>query len=117
MKRYTAQVRLQDSSIKPQQIKAEIERAFLYRRLPSIYRLGTVTQTDSNTVQIEIASELERDELSQFLSSLEAKLAIHVQRGGWGWPLTGTDKQVIGLLNDPYASIEAQQRCWRNLHL
>ena len=109
MKRYTAQIRLQDSSLGPQQIKAEIERAFLYRRLPSIYRLATVTQTDSNTVQIEIASELERDELSQFLSSLEAKLPIHVQRVGWGWPLTGTDKQVAGLLNDPYASIEAQQ--------
>jgi hypothetical protein len=109
MKRYTAQVRLHDSSLGPQQIKAGIERAFLYRRLPSVYRLGTVTQTDSNTVQIEIASELERDELEQSLSSLETKLAIQVQRVGWGWSLTSTDKQVTGLVNDPFASVEAQQ--------
>ena len=109
MKRYTVQVRLRDPSLGPQRIKAEIERAFLYRRLPSIYRLGTITLTDSNTVQIEIASELERDELEQFLSSLETKLAVHVQRVGWGWTLTGNDNQVTGLANDPFASIEAQQ--------
>ena len=108
MNRYTAQVRLKDPSLGPQQIKAEIERAFLYGRLPSIYRLGTITQTDSDTVQIEIASELERDELSHFLSSLETKLAIQVQHVGWGWPLTGDDK-VASLVNDPFASTEAQQ--------
>ncbi len=107
MKRYTAKILLKDSQVTPDQVKSGLEQVLLRAPRPVPYRLGVVVEIPGGELLAEIATDIGRENLLQFIKKLESNLPVQVERLGWGWLVTGSQpvdstNMMVGLRIDPY---------------